>query len=75
VKLLERNADGRAVHSHAVECPMCLPLQAPPPMVMLDAAPPPVALSHVLRPVAAARIAALTGAPLPARGPPPLPVA
>ena len=53
-----------------LDCPMCMPLAAPPPPAPAGAEPPPSPLSHVLRPIAAARLAAATAAPPPARGPP-----
>ena len=55
----------------SMDCPLCAPMMAPP-------APPahaferPSALAHALQPLPAARIAGLTGAPLPPRGPPAL---
>ncbi len=55
--------------SHVLDCPMCATLGAPPPVVKLDAEPN-QALSYALQTIPAARIAALVGAPLPARGPP-----
>ena len=55
--------------SHVLDCPMCASLSAPPPVVKLLAEPP-HPLSYALQPIPAARIAALVGAPLPARGPP-----
>ena len=55
--------------SHVLDCPMCASLSAPPPLVKLGVEPP-HPLSYALQTIAAARIAALVGAPLPARGPP-----
>jgi hypothetical protein len=52
-------------------CPLCMVGGAPAP-VIVQTVEPPHALSHVLQSIPAARIAALTGAPLPARGPPSL---
>jgi hypothetical protein len=46
---------------------------APPPVVRTDLAFVPV-LGHAVQPIPAARIAALTAAPLPARGPPAFPI-
>lgn len=65
-------SDGGAQEMGAgrLDCPMCMPLAAPPPPVAAGAVPPPSPLSYALRPVAAAHIAAVTAAPLPARGPP-----
>ncbi len=54
---------------HTLDCALCLPGGAPPP-VLAWALAAPAPLPHVLLPVEAARIAALVGAPLPARGPP-----
>lgn len=64
--------DGAAAASgphHTLDCALCLPGGAPPPAVAAVWATTPLR-SHVLLPVEAARIAALVGAPLPARGPP-----
>lgn len=55
-----------------LDCPMCMPFVAPPPAAPATAVPPPSPLAYALRPVVAARIAAATAAPLPARGPPSL---
>ena len=55
--------------SHVLDCPMCATLAAPPPVVKLNAEPN-QALSYALQTIPAARMAALVGAPLPARGPP-----
>lgn len=54
---------------HTLDCALCLPGGAPPP-ALADVFAATAALPHVLLPVEAARIAALVGAPLPARGPP-----
>lgn len=56
-------------HVHKLECPQCAGIAAPPPattVVLPTFAP----LAHALRPLVSAHIAGLTGAPLPARGPP-----
>ncbi len=55
--------------SHTLDCPLCAALGAPPPHAR-SAFEPPQALAHALWPAVAATIAALTRAPLPARGPP-----
>ena len=54
---------------HTLDCPLCLPGAVPAPAVRVvpDA---PQALAHALKPIVAAHIAALVGAPLPPRGPP-----
>lgn len=63
--------DGTAASGahHTLDCALCLPGGAPPP-ALADVFAATAALPHVLLPVEAARIAALVGAPLPARGPP-----
>lgn len=55
--------------SHTLDCPLCAPLGAPPPTLrfVAEAAQP---LALAVNRIPAARIAALTAAPLPARGPP-----
>ena len=70
MKLLVKADDGSTeISTHALDCPLCTSLGAPPPVARTDA-PSAQPLAHVLRTIPAARIAALTGAPLPARGPP-----
>lgn len=70
MKLLVKIDDGgAAVSAHALDCPLCASLGAPPPVSRNDT-PSAQPLAHVLRTIPAVRIAALTGAPLPARGPP-----
>lgn len=57
-------------HKHrSLDCPLCLFGDAAPSFdwPLLSNAQP---LAHALRPIEAARLASLTGAPLPARGPP-----
>ncbi|WP_311224285.1 MULTISPECIES: hypothetical protein [unclassified Acidovorax] len=73
VKLVVVGEDGNAVEMghQTLDCAMCLGAGAPPPQESIHAAyseP----LAHALKPVVAANIAALVGAPLPARGPPAL---
>lgn len=70
--VLGEDGDQNSVASHhSIECPMCL-------AVTLPSAPqnphaePVLPLAHALRPIVAAHIAALVGAPLPPRGPPSL---
>jgi hypothetical protein len=64
--------DGQAVKmgQHSFDCSLCFAATPPPPAVQL---PEPLVqpLAHALKPVFAARIAALVGAPFPPRGPPP----
>jgi len=60
---------GQAPTGHTLECPLCGGLGAPPP-VMGAATEPSLPLSQAVQSIPSARIAALTAAPLPARGPP-----
>lgn len=70
MKLVATNGDeASSVASLSLDCPLCSTAHAPPPAVQ------PLALLHQplayrLQPQVAARIAALTAPPLPARGPP-----
>ena len=71
-KLAVQGDDGAAQsQGHSLDCALCLSLDAPPPRAprLSTYAQP---LGHALALIPAARIAALTGAPLPARGPPTL---
>lgn len=54
---------------HTLDCAMCLGASAPPPAAQLPAQRH-EALAHALTPTVAAALAAIVGAPLPARGPP-----
>jgi hypothetical protein len=71
VKLVVVGEDGVVTESgsHTLDCAMCLNVAAPPPLGFSPAtySQP---LAHALLPVVVARMAALVGAPLPARGPP-----
>lgn len=70
MKLVATGEDGQAATSmHTLDCALCLVTGAPGPRAV---SPPhmPQPLAHALRPIAAAHIAALVGAPLPPRGPP-----
>ncbi|MEI8031195.1 MAG: DUF2946 domain-containing protein [Comamonadaceae bacterium] len=70
MKLLVKTDDGtQPASTHALDCPLCASIGAPPPAVRLIAEPfqP---LAHVLQSIPAADIALLTAAPLSARGPP-----
>jgi hypothetical protein len=73
IKLLVKGEDGKATPGvqHTLDCPLCASLVAPPP-VAANALPVVQPLGHAVRSIPAARIAALTAAPLPARGPPAL---
>ncbi|MBS0292424.1 MAG: hypothetical protein JSS01_07890 [Proteobacteria bacterium] len=73
MKVVAKTDDGtQETGATHLDCPMCMPLAAPPPVAVGGTVPPPSCLSCALRPVSAARIAAATAAPLPARGPPDL---
>ncbi|CAN7708277.1 DUF2946 family protein [Acidovorax sp. Root217] len=70
IKLLVQTDDGAVeMGSMGMDCPLCsiagAPPATPPALVPL-----PQPLAHAVQPVEAARIAAITAAPLPARGPP-----
>lgn len=71
VKLLVKSADGSSqVVSQMGDCPLCITGGGlPPPEVQLRVAPA-QPLAYALRSIPAARLAWLTAAPLPARGPP-----
>lgn len=73
LKLVVSHDDGsvQEMGHHTLDCALCLPAGGPPLALSAQAVPVPHPLSHVLRPVEAARLAGLVGAPLPARGPPP----
>ena len=71
MKLVLKAADGGAAQpSPMLDCPLCAMTGAPPPVAALAFAGAP-ALAYSTQSVPSARIAALTAAPLPARGPPP----
>lgn len=73
MKVIVKTSDGaREMGSTHLDCPMCMPLVAPPPVTPATAVPPPSPLAYAVRPIVAARLAAATAAPLPARGPPSL---
>lgn len=70
IKLLVQTDDGTVeMGTMGMDCPLCSTASAPPPLPALPPMPP-QPLAHALQPVEAARIAAATAAPLPARGPP-----
>ena len=70
IKLVAKSDEGvRETPSHTLDCPLCVHVGAPPPI--LQARLPEVhPLAHALLPIPAAHIAARTAAPLPPRGPP-----
>ena len=76
IKLVVKSTDvgdetGSRAGVHTLDCPLCATASAPPPIapVVASAA---CARAYVSRAIPAARIAGLTAAPLPARGPPTL---
>lgn len=71
MKVLVQNDDGSSteVSSRMLDCPLCASSGAPPPVARVVAEPV-QPLGYVLQTIPAAHIAALTAAPLPARGPP-----
>lgn len=70
MQLLVRGQDGEVVSSHTtLDCPLCQPMGAPPPVLRgLDVVPS-LGLGVQAR-ATTARVATLTAPPLPARGPP-----
>jgi hypothetical protein len=71
MKMLVQADDGSAseVSSNTMDCPLCAPMVAPPP-IPYWAAEPAQPLAYALQAIPSAHIAARTAAPLPARGPP-----
>jgi hypothetical protein len=71
MKVLLQADDGSVseVSSNTMDCPLCAPMVAPPPVAHL-AAEPAQPLAYALQAIPSAHIAARTAAPLPARGPP-----
>jgi hypothetical protein len=69
MKLLVKDADGGQTQpGTTLDCPLCASLAAPPPAALGVAMPQP--LGRSTQSIPSARLAALTAAPLPARGPP-----
>ncbi len=71
VKLVVQGEDGGESSSLSMDCPLCAAVSAPPP-VFNTSLTQPSPLAHVMQPIAAAHIAAVTAPPLPSRGPPAL---
>ncbi len=69
--VMEGDEGNTAQPMGSMDCPLCAPVITPP-APETRAFEPTHALAHVLRTIAAAHIAGLTGAPLPPRGPPAL---
>lgn len=71
VKVYVQTDDGPVeMGQTAMDCPLCMPHGAPLPPVAMQTLPQPLPLGHAVQAIPAARIAAATAAPLPARGPP-----
>jgi len=72
MKLVMDGTDSQTTPATAsMDCPLCAHMITPP-SPEARAFEPPSALAHALQTLPAARIASLTGAPLPPRGPPAL---
>lgn len=67
--VLDEQGQAQPPGQHTLDCPMCLAPLLPASATGLST-PHPQPLAHALHPLQAAHIAALTGAPLPPRGPP-----
>jgi hypothetical protein len=74
IKLLVKGEpDGSTTATHTLDCPLCASVGAPPPALRADLEFVP-APGHAVQPIPAAHIASTAAAPLPARGPPSVPV-
>lgn len=72
VKVVVQTDDGaHEMGTGHMDCALCMLTGAPPPTPVV-AVPAVTPLAHAVQPIPAARIAAATAAPLPARGPPTL---
>jgi hypothetical protein len=72
IKVIVQGDDGPAeLGVAAMDCPLCM-VSGPPPAAVQVTLPTPLPLGRALQPIPAARIAAATASPLPARGPPTL---
>lgn len=73
IKVVVKTDDGaRELGASLLDCPLCAIAGAPPPSAEVPQFVHPLPLGHALQPISAARLAAATAAPLPARGPPSL---
>jgi len=71
IKVIVKSADGaRELGAGHTDCPLCAITGAPPPVPVVASFALPQPLGRVLQSIPAARLAAATAAPLPARGPP-----
>ena len=72
IKVIVQGDDGPTeMGVAAMDCPLCM-LSGPPPAAAQVTLPTPLPLGRALQSIPAARIAAATASPLPARGPPTL---
>ena len=73
VKVIVQTDDGALeLGAGHLDCPLCALMGGPPPATPMPGLPHILPLGHAVQPIPAARIAAATAAPLPARGPPSL---
>lgn len=73
VKVIVKTDDGvRELGASHADCPLCVLTGAPPPPAAAARFDVPLPLGRAVQPIPAARLAAATAAPLPARGPPTL---
>jgi hypothetical protein len=69
-KVLAKTDEGsKETARHTLDCPLCLLVSAPPPVACLEVASLPATI-RIARGMSVAHFAEMTGAPLPARGPP-----
>jgi hypothetical protein len=69
MKLVVQGDDDSTASAKTMDCPLCMSMTAPPPELNTTLTQP-SPLAHVMQPIAAAHIAAITAPPLPSRGPP-----
>lgn len=73
IKVVVQTDDGaRELGASHLDCPMCVLTGAPPPAAQAIDLPGILPLGRAVQPIPAARLAAATATPLPARGPPAL---
>jgi len=71
IKVVVHTEDGtQEMGASHMDCPLCVLSGAPPPAVAAPVFDLPLPLGRVVQSIPAARLAAATAAPLPARGPP-----
>jgi hypothetical protein len=69
IVVIDGDSDSAKLGHHTLDCSLCLAVSLPPDPIHLSFEPVQV-LAHALKPMVAAHIAALVGAPMPPRGPP-----